>query len=129
MPAIPITLLFVGLFAVMHVPLTMAVGLYRAKTGIVFLDGGNETLLRRMRAQGNFTENVPIALLAMAAAELSGLPAWALWAGGGAVLAGRTLHAAAVIASGPVPMRANGMLLTLIPIAGFGLWTLWRGLA
>jgi uncharacterized protein len=129
MHSIPITLLFIALFAVMYVPLTMAVGLRRAKTGIQFLDGGDETLLRRMRAQGNFAENVPIALLAMAAAEATGLPAWALWAGGGAIFAGRALHAVALIAKAPVLARANGMLLTLFPTASFGLWTLWRSLA
>lgn len=129
MPSIPITVLFVALFAVMHVPLTMAVGLRRAQTGIQFLDGGDQTLLRRMRAQGNFTENVPIALLAMAAAEISGAPVWALWAGGACILTGRLMHAAIIITRGWGLARANGMLLTLIPTACFGLWTLWRSLA
>lgn len=129
MPAIPITVLFVALFALMYVPLTMAVGLRRAQTGIPFLDGGDQALLRRMRAQGNFAENVPIALLAMAAAEITGAPSWALWTGGACILAGRLMHATAIIVRGWGLARANGMLLTLIPIACSGLWTLWRSLA
>ena len=129
MSANPITVLFVALFELMHVPLTMAVGLRRAQTGIQFLDGGDQTLLRRMRAQGNFAENVPIALLAMAAAEVTGAPAWALWTGGACILAGRLLHATTIITRGWGLARANGMLLTLTPTACFALWTLWRSIA
>ena len=80
--SIPITVLFVGLFALIQVPLTVMVGYRRVQTGIQFFDGGDQTLLRRMRAHGNYTETVPIVLLAMAAAEITGIPSWALWAGG-----------------------------------------------
>jgi hypothetical protein len=127
--ALAITLIFIGVFALLHVPLTLMVGLHRAKTGIAFFDGGDQALLRRMRAHGNFTENVPIALLAMAAAELAGLPSWALWAGGASLLAGRLLHAWAVVRLGWSLIRAHAMLLTLLPIAGFASWTLWRACA
>ena len=80
--SVPVTVLFVGLFALMQVPLTIMVGFRRAQTGIHFFDGGDQALLRRMRAHGNFTETVPIVLLAMAAAEIAAIPHWALWAGG-----------------------------------------------
>lgn len=126
---IPITLLFVGLFALMHVPLTLMVGLRRAQTDIPFLDGGDQTLLRRMRTHGNFTETVPMAMLAMAAAEITGMPAWALWTGGACILAGRLMHAYTLLTKGWGLARANGMILTLLPIAAFGLWTLWRSIA
>ena len=72
---LPVTILFVALFALVQIPVTMAVGFRRAKTGIQFMDGGDRVLLKRMRAHGNFTETVPMALFAMAAAELSGAPA------------------------------------------------------
>ncbi|HEY1090279.1 MAG TPA: MAPEG family protein [Burkholderiaceae bacterium] len=119
---IPITVLFIGLFAVLQVPLTVMVGLRRARTSVQFFDGGDPLLLRRMRAHGNFTETVPIVLLAMAAAELTGMPAWTIWAGGLSLLTGRTMHAAILIARGWGLPRAIGMILTLLPMLCFGAW-------
>jgi uncharacterized protein len=34
---------FVGLFAVMQVPITVMVGYHRLQTGVYFLDGGDQT--------------------------------------------------------------------------------------
>jgi uncharacterized protein len=124
-----ITLLFIGLLAVLQVPLTVIVGLRRGKTGIQFFDGGDQVLLRRMRAHANFTETVPITLLAMAAAELTNAPSWALWLGGMSLLAGRVVHAAIIILKGWGLPRAIGMLLTLAPMLGFGLWAILHALA
>jgi uncharacterized protein len=126
MVLIPVTLAFVGLFAILQVPLTVMVGYRRAKTNIQFFDGGDQILLRRMRAHGNFTETVPIVLLAMAGAELSGAPQWALWAGGLSLLVGRCMHAAILIARGWGLPRAIGMILTFLPMLGFGVWCLLR---
>ena len=128
MPTLSITLLFVGLFAMMQVPLTLMVGLRRAQTQVQFFDGGDTTLLRRMRAHGNFTENVPMVLLAMAAAEALGAPAWLLWAGGTSLLLGRVMHAAILITQGWGLARGLGMILTLTPMGGFGAWAFWHAL-
>ena len=117
-----ITVLFVGLLALIQIPMTFAVGLYRVKTGIHFLDGGDVQMTRRMRAHGNFTETVPIALLAMAAAELSGAPSMLLWSGGALLLAGRLLHYATIRQYGWAIGRAIGMSITFLPMAGFGLY-------
>ena len=119
---VPITVLFIGLFAIIQVPLTIMVGYRRAQTGIQFFDGGDQTLLRRMRAHGNFTETVPIVLLAMAAAEITGISHWALWIGGLSLLVGRIMHAAILITKGWGNPRALGMLLTFLPMVGFGAW-------
>lgn len=127
--SIPITVLFVGLFALIQVPLTVMVGYRRVQTGIQFFDGGDQTLLRRMRAHGNYTETVPIVLLAMAAAEITGIPSWALWAGGASLLVGRLMHAAILITKGWGNPRAIGMILTFVPMIGFGVWSVYRGLA
>ena len=124
-----ITVLFVGIFALVQIPLTVIVGLRRGQTGIQFFDGGDQVLLRRMRAHANFTETVPITLLAMAAAELTNAPAWALWLGGISLLAGRIIHAAIIILKGWGLPRAIGMLLTLAPMLSFGLWAVIHGLA
>ncbi|MBN8505799.1 MAG: MAPEG family protein [Burkholderiales bacterium] len=127
-PQLPITVLFVGLFALIQVPLTMMVGWRRAQTVIPFLDGGDPTLLRRMRAHANFTETVPMVLLAMAMSEWTGLASVWLWAGGLCLLGGRALHAYWTLRHGWGTPRATGMLLTFAPMLGFGGWLLSRGL-
>src|SRR5262245_47719163 len=58
----------------MQVPITVAVGYRRLQTRIPFFDGGDRILMRCIRAHGNFTETVPISLLAMTGAELTGAP-------------------------------------------------------
>lgn len=126
MISIPITAPFIGVFVVLQIPLTVMVGYRRARTGIQFFDGGDQTLLRRMRAHGNYTETVPIVLLAMAASELTGAPAWLLWAGGASLLVGRLMHAAILVLKGWGLPRALGMILTFIPMLGFGIWCLSR---
>jgi uncharacterized protein len=126
--AVPITVLFIGVFAMIQIPLTAMVGYRRAQTGIQFMDGGDVTILRRMRAHANFTETVPIVLLAMAAAEVSGLASWALWAGGACLLIGRLMHAHIIITKGWGLPRALGMVLTFVPMFGFGAWDIVRAL-
>jgi uncharacterized protein len=128
MNPVPISTLFVGVFAVIQVPLTVMVGYRRVTTGIQFLDGGDQTLLRRMRAHANYTETVPMVLLAMAAAEVSGAVPWALWLGGLSLLVGRLMHAAILVAKGWGLPRAIGMIMTFVPMLGFGGWSAWRAL-
>ena len=128
MTAIPITSLFIGLLALIQVPLTVMVGYRRVQTEIQFLDGGDLTLLRRMRAHANFTETVPIVLLAMAASELSALAPWLLWLGGTSLVCGRLMHAGTLVLLGWGPTRALGMILTFLPMIGFGAWSLIRAI-
>lgn len=117
--------LFAGLLIVLQVAMTFFVGLFRLKSGIEFLDGGNVTMTRRMRAHGNFTETVPITLLVMVLAELSAAPALLLWSGGFALLAGRMMHAYAIVKHGSSAGRAGGMILTFLPMTGFGGFLVW----
>lgn len=72
--AIQTTIFFIGVFALIQVPLTVMSGYRRVQTNIQFLDGGDQTLLRRMRAHANYTEKLPIVLLAMAAADACSHP-------------------------------------------------------
>ena len=122
------TVLFVGLLALIQIPMTFAVGLYRVKTNIHFLDGGDVEMTRRMRAHANFTETVPITLLAMAAAEIAGAPAALLWTGGALLVAGRLLHYGTIRKYGWAIGRAIGMSMTFLPMAAFGLYAAAAGL-
>ncbi|MCR9058134.1 MAG: MAPEG family protein [Rhodobacteraceae bacterium] len=124
--ALPVTIVFVAIFALIQIPMTVAVGLRRLQTDVQFMDGGDNILLQRMRAHGNFTETVPIALLAMAAAELAGAPQILLLAGGIALLLGRMLHYATIVTTGFGIGRAIGMLLTLSSLVLFPGFVLFK---
>ncbi len=77
-------------------------------------------LQRKVRAQGNFTEYVPLALLFILALELMDSSDWLLWFLGGALTIGRVSHAYGLITIyGPSPARAIGFFLTwLVYIVG-----------
>lgn len=109
-----ITLFFIAVFVALSVPMAIAVGLRRAKTGILMLHGDDEDLLRRMRAHGNFTEYVPLALLALAGAEIAGAPGWLLIGCGVVLLAARIIHYVTLRGSGTGHGRTLGAGLTTL---------------
>ena len=69
---ISITLVFAAIFGFLHVFFTLRVGDYRFKSKISLGDDGDRELLKRIRAHGNFIENVPIALLLILLNDLDG---------------------------------------------------------
>mgnify|MGYP001793126110 FL=1 len=107
-----ITLLFTALFVLISVPMSISVGLRRVETGVMLLHGDDDVLLRRMRAHGNFTEYVPLALLGLAGVELVGAPVWLVIACGGVLLAARLIHYAGLRASADSKGRLIGAALT-----------------
>jgi uncharacterized membrane protein YecN with MAPEG domain len=125
--ALFITPLFVSVLLVFQVVITNVVGYRRVKTDIHFLDGDDLTLTRRMRAHGNFTETVPISLVAMLTAELMGAAATVLWIGGALLLVGRAWHYWVIVTQGWGNGRALSMVLTfasMLTFAGAILWNL-----
>lgn len=121
-----ITILFVAVLALIQVPITVLVGIRRAQTGVMFLHGEDDILLHRMRAHANFTEMVPITLLAMAAAELSGGSELLLWAGGGALVIGRVCsYIGLTSGDGTGPLRGVGAGLPTISLVSFSIFTLY----
>jgi len=71
---LPITLSTAAAAAFLHIWLSGRVVQARRGLNISVGDGGNEAVLRRMRAHANFAENIPIflILLALAVTSLSG---------------------------------------------------------
>ncbi len=129
MHTVSLTLLFAGCCALLQVALTALVIARRLQVGVGFLDGGDPQLLRRIRAHGNFSETVPMALLLMGLLELRGLSSHWLIGFGVALLLGRLLHAQSLMTNNATWSRAGGMVLTLavISIQGvFALWIFWR---
>ncbi len=119
------TLLFAGLCGLLQFVLTAIVILRRAQTGIHFLDGGDQRLIHRIRAHGNFTETAPMALLLMALLEMNGLSQTWLMSFGIALLLGRILHARSLLTDNAIWSRLGGMILTLAVISVEGLCALW----
>jgi uncharacterized protein len=119
-----ISLVFGALLALIQVFLTLAVGIRRRTVGVSFYDGGDDLLLRRMRGHANFTETVPMAILAMAAAEVFGVAEAVLWTGGGLLVFGRLAHYWAVLNIEAGAVRFLIMLFTLVPMAGFSILAL-----
>ncbi len=125
MNPVPLTLLFAGCCALLQCALTALVIVRRRQARVSFLDGGDVKLMRRIRAHGNFTETVPMALLLMALLELSGLrQAW-LIVFGITLLIGRILHASSLLTNNAMWSRIGGMSLTLVVISIEGACALW----
>lgn len=108
-----LSLLFAAIFAVMQLALTAGVIAQRLNARVDLLDGGDATLIRRIRAHGNFTETVPLALIMLVLLEMRGLGDSWLWILGGCLVLGRLLHALGLLLKGTRWARLAGMVLTL----------------
>lgn len=103
--AIPITLIYLAL--------TARVITYRRANLVSMGDQGDNSLMKRMRAHGNWAEYAPMGLVLMILVELQGPLDWILHLIGALLLAGRAAHAYGFSASPPVMnLRVGGMILT-----------------
>jgi uncharacterized protein len=115
---LPITLTAAGAAALINLWLAIRVGQVRTKEKVMIGDGGNENVIRRMRAHANFTEFTPFVLILIAAIELAtGTSTW-LWAVSSLYLVGRLLHAFGM--DGFMPGRMIGTIITMVSLLGLG---------
>ena len=77
----------------------------------------NNDLQYAIRAQGNATEYIPIALILLVLLELSGASLWLVHLGGVAIIVGRVLHAKGLLTQS-LKYRVLGMQFTLFTIIG-----------
>ncbi len=87
-----VTPLYAGLLVLWFLLLSIRVIRRRGSDKIMLGDGGNAGILRVIRAQANFAEYVPLALLLMAILELSHFSIYALHALGIMLVVARLLH-------------------------------------
>ena len=106
---LPISLTIAGAAAILHVWLSLRVSRGRRTLDIGVGDGGNEALLRRIRAHGNFAENVPLFLILLALIEFA--TGGNLWLWGAAILfiLARLLHVFGLDRPGANWMRVTGV--------------------
>ncbi len=69
---LPVTSLVASLAAIALIVLSISVSLRRMKVDTRIGFGSDEILMRRIRAQGNFTEYVPLVLILLGLAEYRG---------------------------------------------------------
>jgi hypothetical protein len=126
---LPITLTIAAAAAVLHIWLAARVSQLRRGYKISIGDGGNEALLRRMRAHGNYVENMPIVLILLALIELAGGDPRILWGAAILFILSRILHAFGMDRTSPSRLRMFGMMgntLALVILAGYAVFILYR---
>jgi uncharacterized protein len=123
-----VTPLYSGLLALWFLVLSVRVMRIRRR-GIAFGDNGDVNLARVIRAQANFAEYVPLALLMMGFLEVSRFSIYLLHALGITLIVGRLLHGAA-LSFGWQPRfgRVTGAALTLIVMTVEAVLCVYQGL-
>ncbi len=121
-----ISLAVMAVFVLMSIPMAISVGVRRATTGILLLHGEDEDLLRLIRAHGNFIEYVPLAILALAGAEIAGAPTWLVAGCGGVLLLARVIHFFGLRAAADSKGRPIGAGLTNATMLVLALAILWK---
>lgn len=108
-----ITSLIASALTLLFVKLSMAVIKLRGKNKVGLGSGGHDDLERAIRAQGNFAEYVPIALILIGCLELNGAPWWLVAIPGITLIIGRLFHAKGINTPPPdFSDRVLGMKIT-----------------
>ncbi|PWB88617.1 MAPEG family protein [Methylosinus sporium] len=115
MTYLPFTSVFAAAFALSLVALSVPITLRRLKVGDMVGDSADEVLRHRIRAQGNFTEYVPLGIVTLGLVEAQGSAAWLVVAIGGMLAFGRLLHAAGMMCPS-APLRGFGMIFTYLAL-------------
>jgi uncharacterized protein len=121
---LPVTLSIAGGAALINLWLAIRVGQVRTKEKVSVGDGGNDSVIRRMRAHSNFSEFTPIVLILLGLVEMAtgSSHIMLLWAIGGLFLIGRVCHAIGM--DGWSLGRPVGMLTTMLATAALGLYAI-----
>ena len=121
---LPITLTLAGAAALLHIWLGMRVARVRGQVKVSVGDGGQEPLIRRMRAHSNFHENMPIFIVLIGLLELAGADARILWGAGIAFILARIAHGFGMDRPSPSRFRMIGSVGSSVVILGLALWAL-----
>lgn len=108
--------LYASLLALVFLVLTIRVIKLRKSLKVSLGDDGNDNLQRAIRAQGNFSETTPLALLLIILAEANDLNPILIHLCGFTLLFGRIFHAYGISQKANFRFRIGGMILTLISV-------------
>jgi uncharacterized protein len=110
-----ISTLYAAILGLLFVPFTFYVGIYRVNSRILIQDGGDQELVKRIRAHGNFIETVPLAVILLILMEVNGASAAWLHGLGATLVVARCVHYVTIATNpGNTVPRALGMFSTLI---------------
>jgi uncharacterized protein len=112
------TLSLAAAAALLNIWLSIRIGQIRTREKIIHGDAGNEALIRRMRAQANFVENVPLALILIGAVEAAGRGGTWLAIVGSVFLLARLAHGIGMDNPRPNLFRSIGALVTMVTLIG-----------
>lgn len=129
---LPITLTMAAAAALINLWLMVRVGRVRVSQKVSVGDGGDEMVIKRMRAHANFIENTPFVLILIAALELSGVAQGQPWllAIGVVYMLGRLAHGYGMDGGALRLGRMIGTLismLTLLALAGIAIYVASAG--
>ncbi len=114
-----VTSVFASVLTAIYVKLAFNVISYREKNKVSLGSGGFSDLEKAIRAHGNFSEYVPIALILMGCLELNGAPWWLVAIFGLTLVAGRIFHAIGIMEEPPkFDNRIRGMKFTFNTLMG-----------
>lgn len=119
MMILPISLTIAAGAALLNLWLATRVGRVRMSEKVSIGDGGNERLIRRMRAHSNYVENTPFVLILIALVELGLGPSLWLWGAGVLYLVARILHAFGMDGMGWG--RSAGVLISMLTQLGLAI--------
>lgn len=122
---ISITLTIAAAAALLNIWLMMRVGKVRLAEKISVGDGGNENVIRRMRAHSNFIESAPIVLILIAAIELSIGTNLALWIVSSLYIIGRIAHGFGMDGGSFEKGRVLGTIITMLTMLGLAGWAIY----
>ncbi|MEP5938548.1 MAG: MAPEG family protein [Erythrobacter sp.] len=118
---LPVSLSAAAAAAILSIWLMVRVGQVRNSEKVSVGDGGNEHVIRRMRAQANFVESAPFVLALIAVIELSGKGEPWLPYVAGVYFLGRIAHAFGMEANGFGKGRFIGTIVTLLTLLGLAI--------
>ncbi len=119
---LPVSLTSCAAAALIAMWLMLRVSKLRIDCKILHGDGGNEALIRRMRAQSNFVENTPFVLLLIAGIELAGHGGHWLSIVAGIYLLARVAHAIGMDSSEGNKLRSGGVAITMFTLLGLAIY-------
>lgn len=108
------TLSMAAAAAIINLWLAIRCGQVRAKAKVIHGDGGNPLLMQRMRAQSNFIENAPLALVLVGLVELAGRGGAWLAPVAGLFILGRLAHAIGMDKPGANLPRGFGAISAML---------------
>ncbi|MEJ1993460.1 MAG: MAPEG family protein [Maritimibacter sp.] len=120
-----ITPIYAGLAAILFASLSFRVSVLRFRYRVSAGDGGEKSLAKAIRLQGNTSEYLPLGLLLLTMLELTGGASWLVHLFGVMLVGGRILF---LIGFGPkkqiLLLRQTGILMTYGMIAFSGAYLL-----